>query len=102
MSIKIGVNAWIWTSPFTTSDPASLALLDSLTDADSVAVWARSQAVLNQWAAAMTGYNRLLQMRRRPEELAEAARVCASAGDRARARELITRALRRLEEPAGA
>jgi D-psicose/D-tagatose/L-ribulose 3-epimerase len=28
MSIKIGVNAWIWTSPFTTSDPESLALLD--------------------------------------------------------------------------
>ena len=68
--------------------------LDSLTDADSVAVWARSQAVLNQWAAAMTGYNRLLQMRRRPEELAEAARVCASAGDRARARELIDEAVR--------
>lgn len=28
MSIKIGVNAWVWTSPFTTSDPASLGLLD--------------------------------------------------------------------------
>lgn len=28
MSIKIGVNAWVWTSPFTTSDPGSLALLD--------------------------------------------------------------------------
>ncbi len=28
MSIKIGVNAWVWTSPFTTSDPESLALLD--------------------------------------------------------------------------
>lgn len=28
MSIKIGVNAWIWTSPFNTSDPESLALLD--------------------------------------------------------------------------
>ncbi len=28
MAIHIGVNAWIWTSPFTTSDPESLALLD--------------------------------------------------------------------------
>jgi len=28
MSTKIGVNAWIWTSPFTTSDLESLALLD--------------------------------------------------------------------------
>ena len=28
MPAKIGVNAWIWTSPFTTSDKESLALLD--------------------------------------------------------------------------
>jgi D-psicose/D-tagatose/L-ribulose 3-epimerase len=28
MPAKIGVNAWIWTSPFTTSDNESLALLD--------------------------------------------------------------------------
>ena len=28
MAAKIGVNAWIWTSPFTTADESSLALLD--------------------------------------------------------------------------
>lgn len=67
--------------------------LDSLNDADSVVVWARSQALLNQWATAMRGYDKLLQMRR-PAELAEAARVCASAGDRARARALVDEAVR--------
>ena len=67
--------------------------LESLFDADAVVVWARSQAVLNQWAAAVTGYERLLQMRRRPEELAEAARVYASAGKPVRARELTYEAI---------
>ena len=30
MPIRLGANAWIWTSPFTTSDPESLALLDKV------------------------------------------------------------------------
>src|SRR6187431_1854102 len=28
MSVKLGANAWIWVSPFTTSDPESLAVMD--------------------------------------------------------------------------
>src|SRR4051812_38361470 len=28
MPIHLGANAWIWTSPFTTSDPESLGLID--------------------------------------------------------------------------
>jgi D-psicose/D-tagatose/L-ribulose 3-epimerase len=59
MSIKIGVNAWIWTSPFNTSDPESLNLLDkakamgfdsfefgleSVSDVDPIKLKERAQA----------------------------------------------------------
>lgn len=67
--------------------------LDDLEDAGSVLLWARAQALLDQYGRAAVGYGKLLRMRRTPEILNEAARVFASARDEDYARTLIDEAV---------
>lgn len=68
--------------------------LDQVSDPASIKVWARAQAIMDNWEPAVSGYTKLLTMWRTPEVLSEAARVFASAKDPKTARTLIDEAVR--------
>lgn len=72
--------------------------LSEVNDPESVNVWARAQAVLDNWKPAVAAYSKLLAMRKTPDILVEAARVFASAKDFNRARDLLQEALGSLSE----
>jgi hypothetical protein len=75
--------------------------LDRIDEPAMIKVWARAQAVLNQYVAASSGYTKLLEKIRTPEVLVEAARVFFANEDKPMARRLLDEAAaRRNDAPA--
>ena len=70
----------------------SLMALSDVNDPDTLLIWSRAQAVLNDYVSAKAGYRKLLTTQRAPGVLAEASRVYAQAGDISGARSLIQEA----------